>query len=134
MTNIDKVSLAISEWGFNIAKAFLPQFKIPVGGKLAGFMQLVGQDPATYNVWNELGFMAEPLIQTMVTPALNRLLSGIPDEQVPELAIKFVDSFIKRSEEKGSVNLFGIELGKGSFEKLRELLERRMNESNGNEL
>ena len=134
MTNIDKVSLAVSEWGFNIAKAFLPQFKIPVGGKLAGFMQLVGQDPATYNIWNELGFMAEPLIQTMVTPALNRLLSGIPDEQVPELAIKFVDSFIKRSEEKGSVNLFGIELGKGSFEKLRELLERRMNESNGNEL
>lgn len=134
MTNIDKVSLAVSEWGFNIAKAFLPQFKIPVGGKLAGFMQLVGQDPATYNIWNELGFMAEPLIQTMVTPALNRLLSGIPDEQVPELAIKFVDSFIKRSEEKGSVNLFGIELGKGSFEKLRELLERRLNESNGNEL
>ena len=134
MTNIDKVSLAFSEWGFNIAKTFLPQFSIPVGGKLAAFMQLVGQNPATYNIWNELGFMAEPLIQTIVTPALNRLLSGIPDEQVPDLAMKFVDSFIKRAEEKGSVNLFGLELGKGSFEKLKELLERRTSESYGNEL
>lgn len=132
MTNIDKVSLAVSEWAFNIAKAFLPQFKIPVGGKLGGLMQLIGADPTTYNVWNELGFLAEPMIQTMVTPALHRVLSGIPEEQIPELAMKFVDSFIARAEEKGSVNLFGIELGKGSFEKLRELLNNRLND--GNEL
>ena len=132
MTNIDKVSLAVSEWAFNIAKAFLPQFKIPVGGKLGGLMQLIGADPTTYNVWNELGFLAEPMIQTMVTPALHRVLSGIPEEQIPELAMKFVDSFIARAEEKGSVNLFGIELGKGSFEKLKELLNNRM--GYGNEL
>lgn len=132
MTNIDKVSLAVSEWAFNIAKAFLPQFKIPVGGKLGGLMQLIGADPATYNIWNELGFLAEPMIQTMITPALHRMLSGIPEEQIPELAMKFVDSFVTRAEEKGSVNLFGIELGKGSFEKLKELLNNRLNY--GNEL
>ena len=132
MTNIDKVSLAVSEWAFNIAKAFLPQFKIPVGGKLGGLMQLIGADPATYNIWNELGFLAEPMIQTMVTPALHRMLSGFPEEQIPELAMKFVDSFVTRAEEKGSVNLFGIELGKGSFEKLKELLNNRM--GYGNEL
>ena len=127
MTNIDKVSLAVSEWAFNIAKAFLPQFKIPVGGKLGGLMQLLGQDPATYNIWNELGFLAEPLIQSAVTPALNRMLSGMPDEQIPELAMKFVDSFIARAEEKGSVNLFGLELGKPSFERLKEIIEAKMN-------
>ena len=127
MTNIDKVSLAVSEWAFNIAKSFLPQFKIPVGGKLGGLMQLIGADPATYNIWNELGFLAEPLIQSVVTPALNRMMSGMPDEQIPELAMKFVNSFIKRAEEKGSVNLFGIELGKSSFERLKELLESKMN-------
>lgn len=126
MTNIDKVSLAVSEWAFNIAKAFLPSFKIPIGGKLGGLMQIIGQDPATYNIWNELGFLAEPLIQSMVTPALNRMLSGMPDEQIPELANKFVDSFISRAEEKGSVNLFGIELGKPSFERLKEILDAKM--------
>ena len=134
MTNIDKVSLAVSEWAFNVAKAFLPSFKIPIGGKLAGLMQIVGQDPATYNIWNELGFLAEPLIQSMVSPTLNRVLSGMPEEQIPDLAMKFADSFIQRAEEKGSVNLFGLEIGKGSFEKLKELLERKLKETNGNEL
>lgn len=122
MTNIDKVSIAVSEWGFNIAKAFLPQFKIPVGGKLAGFMQVLGQNPASYNIWNELGFLAEPLIQTMVSPAVGRMLGSLPDEQVPDIAMKFVDSFIKQAEEKGSINLFGLELGKSSFERLKEIL------------
>ena len=125
MTNLDKVGLALSEWGFNVAKAFLPQFKIPVGGKLGGFMQLMGVNPAEYNIWNELGFLAEPLLQTMVTPAVNRMLAGIPDEQVPDLARKFVDSFIKQAQEKGGVNLFGLELGQGSFERLKEIMERR---------
>ena len=128
MTNLDKVSLALSEWAFNVAKAFLPQFKMPVGGKLGGFMQLLGQDPATYNIWNELGFLAEPLIQTIVTPAVNRMLAGIPDEQVPDLAMKFVDSFIKQAEAKGGVNVFGLELGQGSFERLKEIMNRRFAE------
>lgn len=128
MTNIDKVSLAVSEWTFNVAKVFLPQFKIPVGGKLGGLMQIIGADPSTYNIWNELGFLAEPLIQTAVTPAVRSMLGNIPDEQVPEVATKFVDSFVRRAEEKGSVNLFGIELGKGSFENLRAILERKFNE------
>jgi hypothetical protein len=128
MTNIDKVSIALSEWGFNVAKAFLPQFKIPANGKLGGLMQLIGANPATYNIWNELGFLAEPLIQTMVTPAVHRMLSGIPDEQVPELAMKFVDSFISKAEESGSVNLFGMEMGKASFERLKEILESKMSE------
>lgn len=128
MTNIDKVSLAVSEWSFNVVKAFLPQFKIPVGGKLGGFMQILGQDPATYNIWNELGFLAEPLIQSMVAPTMGRMLSGMPDEQIPDLAMKFVDSFIQRAEEKGSVNLFGVELGKSSFERLKEILASKFDE------
>lgn len=128
MTNIDKVSLAVSEWTFNVVKAFLPQFKIPAGGKLGGLMQMLGQDPASYNIWNELGFLAEPLIQSMVSPALARTLSGMPDEQIPDLAMKFAESFIARAEEKGSVNLFGVELGQSSFERLKEILERKFNE------
>jgi hypothetical protein len=127
MTNVDKVSSALSEWAFNVAKSFLPQFKIPVGGRLGGIMQLLGQDPATYNIWNELGFLAEPLIQTAVTPAVNRMLSGMPDEQVPEIAMKFVDSFIKRAEEHGSINLFGVELGQASFERLKEIMQSKFN-------
>lgn len=127
MTNIDKVSLAVSEWAFNVAKAFLPQMKIHVGGKLGGFMQILGQDPASYNIWNELGFLAEPLIQSVVSPAMSKMLSGMPEEQIPDIAMKFVDSFVKRAEEKGSVNVFGLELGQSSFVRLKEILESKFN-------
>ena len=133
MTNLDKVSAALGQWGFNVVKSVLPQIRIPVGGKLGGLMQLIGADPATYNIWNELGFLAEPLIQTVVTPAVHRMLGSIPDEQIPELAMKFVDSFIQRAEEKESVNLFGLELGKPTFERLKEILSRQFEEY-GNDL
>lgn len=126
MTNIDRVSAALGEWGFNIVKAVLPQINIPVGGKLAGLMQIMGADPATYSIWNELGFLAEPIVQTVVTPAVHKMLGGIPDEQVPELANKFIDSFIARAEDKGSVNLFGLEIGKPSFERLKEIMNSKL--------
>lgn len=128
MTNLDKVSAALGQWGFNVVKSVLPSVKIPVGGKLGGLMQLIGADPSSYNIWNELGFLAEPLIQTMVTPAVHRMLGSIPDDQIPELAMKFVDSFIARAEEKGGVNLFGIELGKSTFERLKEILSSQFEE------
>ena len=116
----------MGEWGFNIAKSVLPHIAISPNSTIGHMMGLLGVDPSRYNVWNELGFLAEPLIQTMVTPAVGKMLGGIPDEQVPELARKFVDSFIARAQEKGSVNLFGIELGEASFERLKEILERQM--------
>ena len=126
MAKIDIISQALSEWAFKVAKSILPQVQIPVGGKLGGLMQILGVNPATYNIWNELGFLAEPLIQTMVTPAVGRLLQGIPEEQVEELALKNVDAFIEQAKKKGSVNLFGVELEKDDLKELRSLLESRL--------
>ena len=127
MAKIEILSQALSEWAFKVAKSILPQVQIPVGGKLAGLMQVIGVNPATYNIWNELGFLAEPLIQTMVTPAVGRLLQGIPDEQVAELAVKYVDAFIARSKEKGAVNLFGVEIEEAEWQELKSMLETRLN-------
>lgn len=127
MAKIDILSQALSEWAFKVAKSILPQVQIPVSGKLAGLMQVIGVNPATYNIWNELGFLAEPLIQTMVTPAVGRLLQGIPDEQVAELAVKYVDAFIARSKEKGAVNLFGVEIEEAEWQELKSMLETRLN-------
>ena len=126
MTNIDKAASALGEWGFNIAKAFLPQIRIPVGGKLGGLMQILGVNPATYNVWNELGFLAEPVIQTMITPMVGRLMNGIPEDQVEELVQKYVDAFIEQSRKKGSVNLFGIELDESDWKSLKAMLEEKL--------
>ena len=126
MAKIDIISQTLSEWAFKVAKTILPQVQIPIGGKLGGLMQIIGVNPATYNIWNELGFLAEPVIQTMVTPAIQRLMQGIPDEQVEELALKYVDAFIEQAKKKGSVNLFGVELEKDDLNELRSLLETRL--------
>ena len=127
MAKIDILSQTLSEWAFKVARTLLPQVQIPIGGKLGGFMQILGVNPSTYNIWNELGFLAEPVIQTMVTPAIQRLMQGIPDEQVGELALKYVDAFIEQAKKKGSVNLFGVELEKDDLTELRSLLESRLN-------
>ena len=99
MTNLDKISAALSEWLFNVAKSALPQVRIPANSSVGHLMGLLGADPATYNVWNELGFLAEPLIKTTITPMLNRALQSFPDEQLPELAQSYADAFLARAQD-----------------------------------
>lgn len=123
MSNIDKVSAALSEWLFNVAASVLPKFKIPDESPIGKFMYgIIGVNPSSYNIWKELGFLAEPTIQVLVTPMLNKVLGAVPDDQVKEIAQKYVDAFIAHVEEKGSVNIFGIELGANAFEGLKEIL------------
>ena len=123
MSNVDKISLALSEWVFNVAKSVLPKINIPTESAIGKFMYgILGVNPASYNVWNELGFLAEPMIQTMVTPLVGRYMQGIPDEQIKDIAIKFADAFIDQAREKGSVNLFGLQMGEDAFVDLKAIL------------
>lgn len=124
---VNKVSNALAEWGYKVASSFLPAYRIPEGSAIGNIMQgFFGINPASYNVWKELGFLAEPLLQSLVTPAVNRMLAGMTDEQVQEIVFKFVDSFIAQAREKGSVNLFGIELKEDAFVGLRGILADKM--------
>lgn len=125
MTNTDKLAAALSEWAFNVAKSVLPKIGIPQESAIGKFMYgILGINPATYNLWGELGFLAEPLIQTAVTPMVGRYMAGIPDEQVQDVAMKFVDAFIKQARQKGSVNLFGLDMGEDAFEDLKTIISR----------
>lgn len=113
----------MSEWGFNVAKSVLPKINIPTESAIGKFMYgILGVNPASYNVWNELGFLAEPIIQSLVSPMVGRLMRGIPEEQVKDIAMKFADAFVKQAREKGSVNLFGLEMGENAFADLRAIL------------
>ena len=98
MTSIDKIGVVLSQWLFNVAKSVLPQVGIPADSAIGKFMYgILGVNPASYNLWNELGFLAEPMIQTMVTPIVNKYMSGIPDEQVKDIALKFADAFVTQA-------------------------------------
>jgi hypothetical protein len=122
MTNLDKICTALGQWGFTVAKSALPQVRIPGNSTVGHLMGMIGADPNTYNIWNELGFLAEPLIQTAVTPAVNRMLAGFPDEQLPDLAMKYADAFLQQAKTKGEINLFGLSLGPDAFEGLKQIL------------
>ena len=129
MTNIDKVSKALSGWAFDIASAILPKYQIPQGSAIGNIMQgFLGINPATYNVWKELGFIAEPMIELFVTPAVTKMMAGMPEDRIKEIADKFVESFMKKAKEEGGVNLFGIMIDSSDLEKLRSLIDKEFAE------
>ena len=134
MTNVDKVSVALGEWGFNVAKSVLPKINIPAESGIGRFMYgILGVNPASYNLWGELGFLAEPMIQSVVSPLVSRYMQGIPDEQVKDIAMKFADAFVKQAREKGSVNLFGLDMGENAFVDLKAILAAKLNEDGGSD-
>ena len=126
MTNTDILVTAVTEWVGKIAASVLPQVKIPptsaIGRMMSGFF---GINPLQYNVWNELGFLLNPTIQSFVEPTLRKYLSTIPDENIKEVAMKYADAMLAQAQEKGAVNIFGIELGAGTFERLKENLNEK---------
>jgi hypothetical protein len=129
MISIDKIGVVLSQWLFNVAKSVLPQVGIPADSAIGKFMYgILGVNPASYNLWNELGFLAEPMIQTMVTPIVNKYMSGIPDEQVKDIALKFADAFVTQAQQKGSVNLFGLQMGENAFADLKSMLVSKFEE------
>lgn len=126
MNNTDKLVEAITEWLENVAVSALPQISIPptssIGRMMSGFF---GINPAKYNVWNELGFLLNPTIQSFVEPKLKQYLSAIPDDKIKDMAMSYADALIEQATAKGSVNVFGIELGKNAFEGLKNILSNK---------
>ena len=132
MTNLDKVSSAVSEWIFKVAASVFPKYQIPAGSTIGNIMRgFFGINPASYNVWNELGFLAEPIIQTMVTPRVNQYLGSLPEDKIKEIAFKFVDSMVAEANRKGSINLFGMQLGSDAFNGLRNIMVSKLGEYEG---
>ena len=130
MSNIDKVSAALSEWLFNVAASVLPKVNIPSESPIGKFMYgILGVDPKKYNIWKELGFLAEPTIQVMVSPMVTKLLGAVPDDQIKEIAEKYADALLSQAQEKGSVNVFGIELGANAFEGLKDILASKFSKT-----
>lgn len=127
MTNVELVSAAASEWIFKIAAGVLPKIRIPAESAIGKFMYgILGTDPASYNIWSELGFLAEPTIEVMVSPLLKQYLGGMSDEQVKAVAMKYADAMLQEVERKGSINLFGMELQRDAFEDLKRILTNKL--------
>jgi hypothetical protein len=124
MNNIDKLSNIISEWLSNIRASVLPKVSIsPTSGIGKVMNGLLGIDLSTYNVWNELGFLATPVINAFSKPMLQQYLSLIPDEQIKDVALNMVNAMVEQANMKGHINIFGVEVGRNAFEDLKRMVE-----------
>ena len=124
MNNIDKLSNIIAEWLSNIMASVLPRVSIsPTSGIGKVMNGLLGIDLSTYNVWNELGFLATPVFNALSKPMLQQYLSLIPDEQIKDVALNMVNAMVEQANMKGHINIFGVEVGRNAFEDLKRMVE-----------
>lgn len=130
MKNADILILAVSEWLGKIASSILPQIKISPQSAIGKMMQgFLGINPAQYNVWNELGFLLTPTMQSFVEPQLRKYLASVPDESIKDMAMTYADALLKQAQEKGAVNMFGVQLGPNTFDGLKGILNEKFNNS-----
>ena len=129
MSNVEKVSAALSEWAFKVAAGVLPKVRIPSESPIGKFMYgFIGVDPSSYNLWHELGFLAEPTIEVVISPMIRQYLGGMSEEQVKEVVMKYADAMLLQVERKGAINLFGMTLQRDAFEDLKRLLTEKLGE------
>lgn len=128
MASVDKLGEALTEWGMNVAKSVLPNVKIPPQSGIGGFMAMLGVDTRTYNIYDELGFLLKPTMRRFIQPTLAKYLGGMTDAEVEEMALEYVEAMREKANEKGYVNLFGIQVGSNAFDGLKEILTAKFNE------
>ena len=130
MNEKEKLIAGVSEWLSKIAQSVLPQVSIPpaspIGKMMSGFF---GVNPSSYNLWAELGFLLTPTITSFVEPAMRKYLGNIPDDQVQNMAMTYADALVKQAQEKGYINLFGVQLGSNAVEGLKSILEQKFNKT-----
>lgn len=128
MSSIDKLAEALTEWGMNVAKSVLPNVKIPPQSGIGSFMQMLGIDPISYNIYNELGFLLKPTMRRFIQPTLARYLGGMTDAEVEEMALEYAEAMREKANERGYINLFGIQVGANAFDGLKDILTAKFNE------
>lgn len=123
----ENITIGISEWLENVIASALPKVSINPNGTIGKMMNgFFGIDLSTYNVWKELGFLAQPMIQNFVAPAIGKYLAMIPEDKLEEAVMSLVDAMIAQAEKNGYVNVFGIQLGKNAFQGLKDILEKKV--------
>ena len=128
MASIDKLSEALTEWSMNVAKSVLPNVKIPPQSGIGSFMQMLGVDIRTYNIYNELGFLLKPTMRRFIQPTLTKYLGGMTDAEVEEVAMEYVEVMREKANERGYINLFGIQIGANAFDGLKDILTAKFSE------
>jgi hypothetical protein len=83
----------------------------------------------SYSLWNDLSFLAMPIVNMSITPMLDNGLTklGLTDADVPKYANEVVDAMLEEAEKKGTVKLLErYNLTADDLRRLKKLLNENL--------
>ena len=82
-----------------------------------------------YSIWNDISFLALPLLSVSITPFLENAVNkiSITDEMIPKYIRDIADAMYKEAETKGEVKfLERYEFSLDDMKRLKDLIEERL--------
>ena len=131
MKNIDTLSGIIIDW----AKPMIDDIALQIVNgsdsitRANAWIKKYFPVSQNYSIWNDISFLALPLLSVSITPFLENAVNkiGITDEMIPKYIRDIADAMYKEAETKGEVKfLERYEFSLDDMKRLRDLIEERL--------
>lgn len=131
MRNIDTLSGIIIDW----AKPMIDDIALQIVNgsdsitRANAWIKKYFPVSQNYSIWNDISFLALPLLSVSITPFLENAVNkiGITDEMIPKYIRDIADAMYKEAETKGEVKfLERYEFSLDDMKRLRDLIEERL--------
>lgn len=131
MSNIDTLSGIIIDW----AKPMIDDIALQIVNgsdsitRANAWIKKYFPVSQNYSIWNDISFLALPLLSVSITPFLENAVNkiGITDEMIPKYIRDIADAMYKEAETKGEVKfLERYEFSLDDMKRLRDLIEERL--------
>lgn len=131
MRNIDTLSGIIIDW----AKPMIDDIALQIVNgsdsitRANAWIKKYFPVSQNYSIWNDISFLALPLLSVSITPFLENTVNkiGITDEMIPKYIRDIADAMYKEAETKGEVKfLERYEFSLDDMKRLKDLIEERL--------
>lgn len=131
MRNIDTLSGIIIDW----AKPMIDDIALQIVNgsdsitRANAWIKKYFPVSQNYSIWNDISFLALPLLSVSITPFLENAVNkiGITDEMIPKYIRDIADAMYKEAETKGEVKfLERYEFSLDDMKRFKDLIEERL--------
>ena len=131
MRNIDTLSGIIIDW----AKPMIDDIALQIVNgsdsitRANAWIKKYFPVSQNYSIWNDISFLALPLLSVSITPFLENAVNkiDITDEMIPKYIRDIADAMYKEAETKGEVKfLERYEFSLDDMKRLKDLIEERL--------
>ena len=131
MKNIDTLSGIIIDW----AKPMIDDIALQIVNgsdsitRANAWIRKYFPVSQNYSIWNDISFLALPLLSVSITPFLENAVNkiGITDEMIPKYIRDIADAMYKEAETKGEVKfLERYEFSLDDMKRLKDFIDERL--------